>query len=64
MLLVAGYYDLIVPYQTPLKALSGAGFEPGRFEAHVYPVGHGVYEDVPTRPKSTDDLRAFYRKTV
>ena len=62
VLLVAGYYDLIVPYQTPLKALSSAGFEPGRFEAHVYPVGHGVYEDVPQRPKATDDLRAFYRK--
>lgn len=64
VLLVAGYYDLIVPYQTPLKALSAAGFEPGRFEAHIYPTGHGVYEDLPSRPKATDDLRAFYKKTV
>lgn len=59
--LVAGYYDLIVPYRAPLKALSAAGFEPGRFQAHVYPTGHGVYEDMASRPKATDDLRAFYR---
>lgn len=62
--LVAGYYDLIVPYRAPLKALSAAGFEPGRFEAHIYPTGHGVYEDLPSRPKATDDLRAFYRRAT
>lgn len=62
VLLVAGYYDLIVPYRTPLKALAAASFEPGRLQAHIYPVGHGVYEDIPVRPKATDDLRAFYRK--
>lgn len=59
--LVAGYYDLIVPYRQPLKALSAAGFAPGRFQAHIYPTGHGVYEDLASRPTATDDLRAFYR---
>ena len=62
--LVAGYYDLIVPYRAPLKALSAASLEPGRFEAHIYPTGHGVYEDLPSRPKATDDLRAFYRRAA
>jgi alpha-beta hydrolase superfamily lysophospholipase len=62
--LVTGYYDLIVPYRTPLAALSAAGFAPGQFEARTYPVGHGVYEDLATRPKSTDDLRDFYRRAL
>jgi hypothetical protein len=62
--LVAGYYDLIVPYRTPLKALTAAGLGPDRFEAHIYPTGHGVYEDLPARPRATDDLRAFYRRVA
>lgn len=62
--LVTGYYDLIVPYRSPLAALSAAGFAPGQFEARTYPVGHGVYEDLATRPKSTDDLRDFYRRAL
>lgn len=64
VLLVAGYYDLIVPYRTPVGGLSAAGFEPGRLEVKLYPVGHGVYEDVKVRPKATDDLRAFYRRAL
>jgi len=62
--LVAGWYDLIVPYRTPLKAMSAAGFEPGRLEARLYPTGHGVYEDLAARPRATDDLRAFYRRAA
>lgn len=62
--LVAGYYDLIVPYRTPVGGLSAAGFEPDRLEVKLYPVGHGVYEDVGVRPKATDDLRAFYRRAL
>lgn len=61
VLLVAGWYDLIVPYRTPVKALSAAGLG-DRFEAHLYPTGHGVYEDLASRPAATDDLRAFYRR--
>lgn len=62
VLLVVGYYDLIVPYRQPLKAMAAAGFERGRLQTHVYPTGHGVYEDLPARPKATDDLRVFYRR--
>ncbi|MDZ4373084.1 MAG: hypothetical protein U1C74_16895, partial [Phenylobacterium sp.] len=62
--LVAGYYDLVVPYRRPLAALQAAGFAPGQFEARIYPAGHGVYEDMATRPRSTDDLRAFYRRAL
>jgi len=58
--LVAGWYDLIVPYLTPVTALSAAGLG-DRLEFHVYPTGHGVYEDLASRPTATDDLRAFYR---
>jgi hypothetical protein len=63
VLLVAGWYDLIVPYRTPVKALSAAGLG-DRFEAHLYPTGHGVYEDLASRPAATDDLRAFYRRAT
>ncbi|ODT88251.1 hypothetical protein [Phenylobacterium sp. SCN 70-31] len=62
--LVAGWFDLVVPYRRPLEALTAAGFAPGQFEAKVYPAGHGVYEDLATRARSTDDLRAFYRRAL
>lgn len=61
--LVAGWYDLIVPYRTPVTALAAAGLG-DRLETHVYPTGHGVYEDLASRPTATDDLRAFYRRVA
>lgn len=61
--MVGGYYDAIVPYAAPLHALAAA-LPASRFDHQIYATGHGVYEDVPLRPKTTADLRAFYLRTM
>ncbi|HJS12958.1 S10 family serine carboxypeptidase-like protein [Sphingopyxis sp.] len=58
--LVTGYYDLIVPF-APSKARLEAALPKDRFTSALYPAGHGVYEDMGLRPRTTADLAAFYK---
>jgi carboxypeptidase C (cathepsin A) len=59
VLLVGGYFDTIVPYPMPLKALQAA-LPANRLKRQMYATGHAVFEDVPLRPKTVADLRAWY----
>lgn len=58
--LVTGYFDLIVPF-APSKARLEAALPKDRFMSELYPTGHGVYEDMGLRPRTTADLAAFYK---
>lgn len=62
--LSAGYFDLNVPFNLPLSRYLAAELPAARFGYHLYPTGHGVYNDKASRPRSTDDLRAFYRRAL
>lgn len=57
--LAGGYFDTIIPYLEPLAALR-ATLPPSRFAHHVYPTGHGVFEDPALRATTIGDLRAWY----
>lgn len=59
VLLVAGYFDTIVPYSQPLTALRAA-LPDQRFTAKIYGVGHAVYGDEKLRATTTAELTAWY----
>lgn len=59
VLLVAGYFDTVVPYPQPLANLS-ANLASDIFQYRIYPAGHGVYGDLPLRAKTTNELARWY----
>jgi carboxypeptidase C (cathepsin A) len=64
VLLGGGYFDLVVPYFLPLRALAAADLPPRQLVHRVYPSEHGFLNDPANRAGATDDIRAFYRQAV
>ena len=61
MLLLAGRFDLIIPYRLPMTVLEQANLPDGAYNYALYSAGHAIPDDEIARAVATDDMRAFYR---
>lgn len=62
--LMAGYYDLTIPYARPVQDYLAADLPSDRFDHRVFVAGHAVFSDPDARAEATDHLRRFYTKAM
>lgn len=59
LLVEAGEYDLRLPWRGTEGAFRKQGFPAGRYTFRLFPAGHSIYEDLPSRPAANKAIRDF-----